>query len=755
MGAWLATCLSSVGWASVLMAVAGLLAWAGLRFFRAKSPGLHQAAWWIVLLQGLILFQATLTIPWYEPEAVPAQVETVPVSAIPPSVELARFDSAVQPAVEAAVPEKEPTAVAESLERRAVLPWPWLLAIAWIGGMALILVRWLWGYVVFLRACCDMRDGGEEWRVADGLSPTLALPLASLGREEVPAPPASLGSEVLAEWKAVLREAGVGASIPIQFGFDAGPALCRHPLGYRLIVPIRLWRRLTGRQRRCILQHEVAHYLRGDVWRLFLARLLALPHWFNPMAWHAVRSIELATEYACDDYVRRMDPARKIDLARTLLAVGEMLSQTPAWATAGGGGCLFKRISRILSANQEGDSIMKKAMIVVVFVLAVLVSLVRVELVAQESPPNAQVAKPAADTDSPKTTAVQKRIRELSEQEAIPHEEIEAVAAQAAAAGNAGRVFAEVVAAYHDLGATERIVAWAQAALRQPISPLERLRMFQYWAEAAHLQLQGQPPQNEPEEPPTFCPGGAPAVFRPAFLGLMEASRYRIPVDGFGPSQQPQGDAASWTQEQKAELVGIRDKLVHLLSKGSPAFELALKRFFLSEGFIESLPGPNATPRWLGEGRAWAGTFLLDYPALWKDLPPVADAYIGEVGAFDDVKLGLKEDSHGPQVDLDVELIPFLGKHTTVVTDYRQSPNGSDEEFLLAVEVTNARQVADVVRRLMEKEPDAKILSEGEEKIWAVEQPEDGSGPQGVCVTHGYYLAGDLDLLLETLKRAP
>ena len=152
MGAWLTTCLSSVGWASGLMAVAGLLAWGGLRFFRVKSPGLHQAAWWIVLLQGLILFQATLAIPWYEPETASSQVEAVPVSAIPPSVEPVRFDPVVQPAVETVFPKKEPIGVA-TVEKRAVLPWPWLLAIAWIGGMVLILARWLWGYLAFLRAC--------------------------------------------------------------------------------------------------------------------------------------------------------------------------------------------------------------------------------------------------------------------------------------------------------------------------------------------------------------------------------------------------------------------------------------------------------------------------------------------------------------------------------------------------------------------------------------------------------------------------
>ena len=480
---------------------------------------------------------------------------------------------------------------------------------------------------------------------------------------------------------------------------------------------------------------------------MFLARLLALPHWFNPVAWHAVRSIELATEYACDDYVRRMDPERKIDLARTLLAVGELLSQTPAWTTAGGGGCLFKRISRILSASHEGDSIMKKAMIVVVFVLALLVSLVRVELVAQEPPPGTQEAKPAANADSLKTAAVRERIRELSKQETIPYKEIEAVAAQAAAAGNAGRVFAEVATAYHGQRATERTAVFAQAALRQPLSPLERLRMYQYWTKAADLQLKGQAHD-------IFWPW-RPTVYRPALCALIEASRYRIPVDGFGPSQQPQGDAASWTQEQKAELVEIRDKLVHLLAKDNAKFELALKRFFLSKGFLEDPPGPVATPRWLGEGRAWAGTFLLDYPTLWKDLPPVMDAYLGEVGGFDDVKLSLKEDPQGPRVDLDLELIPFLGKHTTLVIDYRQSDHGSDEELLLAVEVTDARRMADVVRRLVEKEPNAKILSDGEEKIWAVEQPEDGAGPHGACVAHGYWLTGDLELLQETLRRAP
>src|SRR5262249_54471037 len=59
-----------------------------------------------------------------------------------------------------------------------------------------------------------------------------------------------------------------------------------------------LWRQLDSGERLAILRHELAHYRRGDLWKSLVARLLALPHWFNPLAWRAGRRFDEAAERA-------------------------------------------------------------------------------------------------------------------------------------------------------------------------------------------------------------------------------------------------------------------------------------------------------------------------------------------------------------------------------------------------------------------------------------------------------------------------
>jgi hypothetical protein len=195
------------------------------------------------------------------------------------------------------------------------------------------------------------------------------------------------------------------------------------------------------------MQHELAHYRRGDVWRLIFARLLALPHWFNPLAWHAVGAIELASEYACDDFARRGGRECATGYARMLLAIGESRSRPPAWTTGGGGGCLFKRISRVLSTSGAKDSVMKRALILVVFLVATLATVVRVELVAQESSQRADESSSASVGESTEAASDLARIRKLAKPAPVPFEEIEAIVARATASHDAGQVYAEVAAA--------------------------------------------------------------------------------------------------------------------------------------------------------------------------------------------------------------------------------------------------------------------------------------------------------------------
>ena len=98
--------------------------------------------------------------------------------------------------------------------------------------------------------------------------------------------------------------------IPLRVTDQLGPMLCRLPAGYRLIVPAWLWQRLDPSERQAILRHELAHFTRGDLWKSLAIRALALPHWFNPFAWWAVRTFDECGEWACDDVATGPEPNR-------------------------------------------------------------------------------------------------------------------------------------------------------------------------------------------------------------------------------------------------------------------------------------------------------------------------------------------------------------------------------------------------------------------------------------------------------------
>lgn len=121
-----------------------------------------------------------------------------------------------------------------------------------------------------------------------------------------------------------------------------GPLVWRSPAGCspalvglwrpRLVLPADFRRRFTGPERALVLAHEAAHARRGDnAWTL-LARLMVCLHWFNPLAWWALRRFAQDQELACDAVVLQHAPARDLALyAHALLKTGCAPSSTALW----------------------------------------------------------------------------------------------------------------------------------------------------------------------------------------------------------------------------------------------------------------------------------------------------------------------------------------------------------------------------------------------------------------------------------------
>jgi parallel beta-helix repeat protein len=101
--------------------------------------------------------------------------------------------------------------------------------------------------------------------------------------------------------------------------------------------------------RRAALRHELEHVRRGDWLAQALARLAAALHWFDPLAWHALRRLRAEAELACDDAVLA-EGAAGAEYADQLLWVarGAGVDAVPAGAVAMARTSLLERRVRAL-----------------------------------------------------------------------------------------------------------------------------------------------------------------------------------------------------------------------------------------------------------------------------------------------------------------------------------------------------------------------------------------------------------------------
>ncbi len=215
-----------------------------------------------------------------------------------------------------------------------------------MAGIASLTATWLFGYVRFLARLPKPLTAEPAW---------------------------------LDQWHDILLEQGRAGAVTLRVTEDAGPLLCRLPRGYALLVPEGLWRELNSAERRAILVHELAHLRRQDVWKSLAVRVLALPHWFNPVSWLAVRRFDEAAEWACDQAATGDEPT---EYAKILMRLGELANSPLRFGSAMSRRPLAARIRRLVSFPPPEDSAMKKALLLALVVCLLSAAVVRVQLVA-------------------------------------------------------------------------------------------------------------------------------------------------------------------------------------------------------------------------------------------------------------------------------------------------------------------------------------------------------------------------------------
>lgn len=145
---------------------------------------------------------------------------------------------------------------------------------------------------------------------------------------------------------------------------------------------------------------------------------------------------------------------------------------------------------------------------------------------------------------------------------------------------------------------------------------------------------------------------------------------------------------------------------------------------------MRMLQMPNVadlTPQsWVPRMCARYATYNIDVLNAFDHFGTLFDAVEGHKDAFKTSMEGIEQDAYGPRVNVRNELVAHMGNRVSLITDYSMPISVNSERSLIAIEAKNEKQLADTIRRIMEKEPDVERREFGNFVIWE-RVPEDVS----------------------------
>ncbi|MES2693010.1 MAG: M56 family metallopeptidase [Verrucomicrobiota bacterium] len=250
--------------------------------------------WGVVALR--LLVPASVTVEWSPFHLTPATHAFVtpnsaaPITAAPARAETPSSDHGAA-SVAQGVPSLGNTAAATaSVSTEAARSWTRLelFALVWLAGVAILASVRTAGSLRFRRRLRAARPADDR-----------VLALVESERRAL-----NVGQRVVAcETAAVEAPALFGVWQP------------------RLLLPVGFASKLTDAELRLVVRHELAHCQRRDLLMQAVLQAGVVLHWFNPLAWLAVRAARTDCELACDAYVLERDEADGALYGATLLKV--------------------------------------------------------------------------------------------------------------------------------------------------------------------------------------------------------------------------------------------------------------------------------------------------------------------------------------------------------------------------------------------------------------------------------------------------
>jgi hypothetical protein len=159
--------------------------------------------------------------------------------------------------------------------------------------------------------------------------------------------------------ESMVRRHTCGRSIRLLESDECQEPVVFGAMRWTIVLPPKTEQRLTRDELRAILAHEVAHLVRGDLWWLWIGRLLCSCLAFQPLNVLARRRWRQASECLCDDWAMQQGVSA-LSLARCLTRVAEWKLEATGnslvLAASGTKTTLIRRVERLTNHGDQFDA---------------------------------------------------------------------------------------------------------------------------------------------------------------------------------------------------------------------------------------------------------------------------------------------------------------------------------------------------------------------------------------------------------------
>lgn len=147
-------------------------------------------------------------------------------------------------------------------------------------------------------------------------------------------------------------------------------------------------------------------------------------------------------------------------------------------------------------------------------------------------------------------------------------------------------------------------------------------------------------------------------------------------------------------------------------------YRLAARVLQFPNGNLQQLPG------WIPKSTASVTQMNWEMEkAFWALESLVNEAFNDKI--FRPTIAGIRDDEEGPQIDIEKNVMPNLGRHLLLLTDNTEPITVDSERLLVAIEVIDQDVIASAIEKAMEVEPDVLLVESVDGvDIWKVQRGE-------------------------------